>query len=140
MAEAKVVEQIAAPVARVFEELGNFRGIKPGGGIERVDYEGEGVGMTRSIHLANGTIVERLESYDAEARTWTYAIVNDDGPLPFANYAATVTLTDNGDGTTTVDWTGRFEPRGLEESKAVALASSIYVNAIGGARAALGAA
>jgi carbon monoxide dehydrogenase subunit G len=138
MAEAKVVEQIAAPPARVFAVLGDFRGVKPGPGIESVDYEGEGVGMTRSIHLANGSVVERLESYDEQSMTWRYAIINE-SPLPFANYSATVMLTDNGDGTTTVDWTGTFEPRGVEEADAVAMACGIYTNAIKGARAALGA-
>lgn len=136
MAEAKVVEKIAAPAVRVFGVLGDFKGIRPGPGIKAVDYDGEGVGMTRSIHLANGTVVERLESYDEQAMTWRYAIIND-SPLPFANYSATVVLTDNGDGTTTVDWTGTFDPRGVEEADAVAMASGIYTNAIKGARAAL---
>jgi len=138
MAEAKVVERIAAAPAEVFAVLGDFKGIKPGPGIESVDYEGDGVGMTRSIHLANGSVVERLEAYDAQAMTWRYAIIND-SPLPFSNYSATVILTDNGDGTTTVDWTGTFEPRGVEEADAVAMARGIYTNAIKGARAAVGA-
>jgi carbon monoxide dehydrogenase subunit G len=138
MAQAKVVERIGAPVDAVFAILGNFRGVEPGPGIEAVDFEGDGVGMTRSIRLPNGTVVERLEAFDADARSYRYAIVNDDCPLPFADYSATVTLTDNGDGTTTVDWTGTFEPKGVAEDKAVALASSIYTNAIKGARTALG--
>ena len=40
MAQAKVVEQIAAPVDRVFSQLGNFAGIKPGPGLESVDWVG----------------------------------------------------------------------------------------------------
>lgn len=138
MAEAKVVEQIAAPAERVFAVLGDFKSIRPGPGITGVDYEGEGVGMTRSIHLPNGSVVERLESHDDQAMTWRYAIIND-SPLPFAGYSATVVLTDNGDGTTTVDWTGTFEPRGVAEADAVAMACGIYANAIKAARAALGA-
>jgi hypothetical protein len=137
MAQAKVVEQIAASVDRVFAQLGNFAGIKPGPGLESVEYEGEGVGMTRSMGLANGTVVERLDVYDEAGKTWTYSIINDDSPLPFANYSATVKLADNGDGTTTVDWVGSFDPKGVEEAQAVKFACAIYGNAIKGARAAL---
>ena len=137
MAQAKVVEQIAASVDRVFAQLGNFAGIKPGPGLESVEYEGEGVGMTRTMRLANGTVVERLDVYDEAGKTWTYAIINDDSPLPFANYSATVKLADNGDGTTTVDWVGSFDPKGVEEAQAVKFACAIYGNAIKGARAAL---
>lgn len=137
MAQAKVVEQIAASVDRVFAQLGNFAGIKPGPGLEAVEYEGEGVGMTRTMRLANGTVVERLDVYDEAGKTWTYAIINDDSPLPFSNYSATVQLADNGDGTTTVDWIGSFDPKGVEEAKAVKFACAIYGNAIKGARAAL---
>jgi hypothetical protein len=133
MAQAKVVEQIEASADKVFAELGNFAGIKPGPGLESVDYEGEGVGMTRTMRLANGTVVERLDVYDEAERTWTYAIINDDSPLPFANYSATVKLIDNGDGTTTVDWVGTFDPKGVEEAKAVKFACAIYGNAIKGA-------
>jgi len=137
MAQAKVVEQIAASVDRVFAQLGNFAGIKPGPGLESVEYEGEGVGMTRTMVLANGTVVERLDVYDEAGKTWTYAIINEDSPLPFANYSATVKLADNGDGTTTVDWVGSFDPKGVEEAQAVKFACAIYGNAIKGARAAL---
>jgi hypothetical protein len=87
--------------------------------------------------MPNGNVVERLEVHDADARTFTYAIINDDGPLPFADYSATVNMTDNGDGTTTVDWTGTFEPRGVNEEKAIKIASGIYAGAIQGARKAL---
>jgi len=138
MAQAKVVEQVAAPIEKVWSEIGNFSGIKPGAGIESVDYEGEGVGMTRSIRLANGTIVEQLNEHDAAAKTFGYAIINEDCPLPFADYSASVELKDNGDNTTTVEWIGTFEPKGVDEKQAVNLASTIYTNAIKGARMALG--
>ena len=137
MAEVKVVEKINACVDRVWAQLGNFAGIQPGPGIDSVEYEGEGVGMTRAIHLANGTVVERLDHHDAATKTFSYAIINDDSPLPFSNYSATVQLRSNEDDTTTVEWTGRFDPKGVAEEKAVKFASGIYANAINGARLAL---
>ena len=92
MAEIKVVEQINASMDLVWSNLGNFAGLKPGSGIESVDYKGEGVGMIRSIHLSIGTVEERLNHYDAEAKNYSYSIINEDCPLPFLNYSATVQL------------------------------------------------
>ena len=138
MSEAKVVKVIKAPADDVWAQLGNFSGIKAGGGIDSVSFEGEGVGMTRTIVMGGRPVVERLEVHDADQRTFTYAIINDDSPLPFSNYSATVLITDNGDGTSTVDWTGTFEPRGVEEADAINMATGIYAGAIKGARVALG--
>ena len=134
MIETKVVETINASLDLVWSNLGNFAGLKPGSGIESVDYKGEGVGMIRSIKLSIGTVVERLDHYDPEAKNYTYSIINEDSPLPFLNYSATVQLLKNEDNTTTVEWTGTFEPRGIEESQAKTLAYNMYSNAINGAR------
>ena len=134
MAETKVVEKINASLDRVWSNLGNFAGLKPGSGIESVDYKGEGVGMVRSIKLTIGTVIERLDHYDPEAKNYGYSIINEDSPLPFLNYSATVQLLKNEDNTTTVEWTGTFEPRGIEESQAKTLAYNMYSNAINGAR------
>ena len=49
MAETKVIEKINTSLDQVWSNLGNFAGLKPGSGIESVDYKGEGVGMIRSI-------------------------------------------------------------------------------------------
>lgn len=137
MAQAKVVEVINAPVDRVWKQLGNFSGIKPGPGIDAVEYTGEGVGMTRNMRLTNGTVIEQLNHHDPAKKTFSYSIINDDSPLPFKNYSATVKLLTNDDDSTTVEWTGTFEPKGVEEARAVKFASGIYANAIRNARAEL---
>ena len=134
MAETKVIEKINASLDQVWSNLGNFAGLKPGSGIESVDYKGEGVGMIRSIKLSIGTVIERLDHYDSEAKNYGYSIINEDSPLPFLNYSATVQILKNEDNTTTVEWTGTFEPRGIEESQAKTLAYNMYTNAINGAR------
>ena len=102
MAEAKVVKDIQAPAAEVWAQLADFGGIKAGGPIESVSVEGEGVGMVRTLVMGGASVVERLEEHDAERLTFTYAIINEDSPLPFDNYSATVNLTDN-----PPPWTGR---------------------------------
>ena len=66
-----------------------------------------------------------------------YSIINDDSPLPFSNYSATVKISDNGDGSCRVDWTGTFDPKGDSES-AINTATGIYAGAIKGAKIQLG--
>ena len=106
-------------------------------GIVGIDYEGDGVGMTRSVKTANGTIVERLESCDDASHEFSYAIINKDAPLPFAGYSAVVKLEALGDNATQVNWVGTFNSRGIDDDKAIGLACSIYKNLIGQARNAL---
>jgi len=137
MVEAKVVKDIAAPGADVFGALCVFDGIRAGGPIDAVRYEGEGVGMMRYLSMGGGEVVERLDVHDAESLTMTYSITNDDSPLPFMNYSATVQITDHGDGTCTVDWTGNFDPRGDAEA-AISTATGIYAGGIKGAKLQLG--
>ena len=134
MLEAKVVDTIRADIESVWSELGNFSGIKAGPGIDSVDYEGEGEGMTRSINMSNGSVVERLEVHDSVEKMFTYSIINEDSPLPFSGYSATVCLADKGAGATTVDWTGSFDAKGVEDEKAIKLAKGIYSNAINNAK------
>jgi hypothetical protein len=134
VAEAKVVKAINAPADAVWEQLSNFSDIQVGGPIESFSYEGEGVGMVRTIGMGGGQVVERLETHDSTARSFSYAIINEDCPLPFSNYSALVNITDNGDGTCTVDWTGTFEPRGADEAEAINVATGIYAGAIKRAR------
>ncbi len=138
MSEAKVVKKVNAPIEAVWAEIGNFSGLEAGGGIDSVTYEGEGVGMTRTIVMGGRPVVERLDVHDSDAKMFSYAIINDDGPLPFSNYSATVHITDNNDGTSTVDWTGTFEPRGVDEEQAINMATGIYAGAIKRAKIALG--
>ena len=134
MATAQVVKQIEAPVGAVWEHLADFARIRPGGPIESAEYEGEGIGMIRRLGMGGGMVVERLEFHDEAARRFTYAIINDDCPLPFSDYEATVQLGANGDGTTTVIWPGTFEPKDAPEADAVHTATGIYAGAIKGAR------
>ena len=67
----------------------------------------------------------------------TYSIINDDSPLPFLNYSATVQIMDKEDGTCSVDWTGTFDPKGDPET-AINTATGIYAGGIKGAKLQLG--
>ena len=136
MAQAKVVKTVNANADEVFALLGDFAGIQAGGPVEAVRFEGEGVGMLRYITMGGGEVIERLETHDAQSREFSYVILNDDSPLPFANYRAQVNVADNGDGTCTVDWQGDFDAQG-DEAQAISVATGIYAGGIKGAKIAL---
>ena len=137
MSEARVVKTINASADAVWAHLGDFKGIEAGGPIKSIAYEGDGIGMVRTIGMGGGFVVERLEAYDSTARSFTYAIINEDCPLPFRNYSATVNIVDRDDGSTTVEWTGTFDAHGVDEEQAVNVATGIYAGAIKAARTAL---
>ncbi len=139
MTTANVNKTVNANAQALWEVLSPFDRLTPGGNITAVDYEGEGVGMVRTIHMGGGQVVERLETHDAANHTFSYRILNDDSPLPFANYSAAVAIKDNGDNTCTVDWTGTFDVDGATEEEAINVATGIYAGAIKGAKLALGA-
>lgn len=82
-------------------------------------------GKVRRLTLSGGGIIEEcLESADESRRTYTYAIKA--GPLPVANYRATVAVKDEGDGATAVEWSSDFEARGSSEDEASAIIREIY--------------
>lgn len=137
MTTVNVNEDINGAAAGAWAALSDFGGIKVGGPITSFSTEGEGVGMVRTIGMGGGQVIERLDRHDADAMVFAYAITNDDSPLPVAGYSATVVITDKGDGTCNVDWTGEFEPRG-SEAEAVKTVEGIYRGGIARAREAVG--
>ena len=137
MTTVQVVEQVAASANGVWGILGDFGGVKVGGPVEAVEVEGEGVGAIRTITMNGAKIVERLEAHDEASLAFTYAIINEDHPLPVSNYSATVKITADGENACSVDWTRTFEPRGADEETASNLVRGIYAGGIEGARRAL---
>ena len=137
MTRVNVSEDIDGAAADVWAALSDFGGIKVGGPITSFETEGDGVGMIRTIGMGGGQVVERLDRHDADAMVFAYSIINDDCPLPVSGYSATVQITDKGDGTSNVDWTGTFEPVG-SEADAVKVVEGIYRGGIAGARKAVG--
>ena len=59
-------------------------------GVESCESEGEGVGALRKIKMGANVVIERLESFDDDARTLSYSI--QDGPIPVQNYLATIAV------------------------------------------------
>jgi polyketide cyclase/dehydrase/lipid transport protein len=134
----KVSEDINAKASAVWAALSDFGGIKVGGPVTSFSTEGKGVGMVRTIGLGDGRVVERLDRHDAKSMVFAYSITNEDCPLPVKDYSATVQITDKGNNTSNVTWTGTFQPKGASEADASKVVEGIYRGGIAGARKALG--
>lgn len=138
MTTVTVSEDIRGTAAAVWAALSDFGGVKVGGPITSFETEGKGVGMVRTIGMGGGKVVERLDRHDAAAKVFAYSIINEDCPLPVSKYSATVKITDKGDGSCNVNWSGTFEPKGAPEADASRVVEGIYRGLIAGARKALG--
>ena len=92
--------------------------------------EGHGVGAVRSVGGDDGPPVrERLEAYDPENHTFSYAML--ESPFPFTDYVATVRLRDLGGGRTSIEWSSTFQPRGLPTEQVARMIEGIYQMFVG---------
>lgn len=82
-------------------------------------------GRIRRLKLfGGGEIVERLEQIEEGDRLYRYSIVS--GPLPVANYTATLRVRDDGKGRSLVEWSSEFDPKGTVETDAVNTVKDVY--------------
>ena len=140
MSEVKVKAEIGAPAARVWGLIKGFGEIAKwaGAGIQSCEVEGEGVGAVRTLGLpGGGSLQERLEAYDETGRTLSYSIIGEN-PLPLTDYRSTMKVAEAGSGRCTLEWSGRFEPKG-DEAQAKSLIEGIYNGGITGIKSTLGA-
>ncbi|BBW99573.1 hypothetical protein BST36_28155 [Mycolicibacterium moriokaense] len=116
MARIAVAKEVAAPASAVWEVLADFGDIGwiPVG--DRVDVDGDGIGMSRSIHgAADKPIVETLTHLDPDRMELGYSISNN--PLPVSRFEATVTVRPATGGSTIV-WNVDYDPLSSSESDA----------------------
>ena len=82
-------------------------------------------GKVRRLSIMGGAeIVERLEKIDDGDRLYRYSIVS--GPLPVANYTATLRVKDDGKGKATIEWSSEFDPAGASETDASAAVQDVF--------------
>lgn len=93
--------------------------------IESCQADGDEIGATRILTLPEGAVIrERLQEMGDRERFCTYTIV--DGPLPLANYVATLRVKELDDHTCAVEWSSDFDPVGEPEADVVAAIASFY--------------
>ncbi|WP_046471355.1 SRPBCC family protein [Allosalinactinospora lopnorensis] len=95
-------------------------------------------GRVRSLtNEEGGVIVERLEKFDNDGRTYSYSILQ--APFPVTGYRSTLTVHEVSDGQSRVEWSGTFTPAGASEEEAVTLFHGIYTEGLAALEKTLGA-
>ncbi len=127
MTKVNLSTQLAVPAETVWGVIGSFNGLPDWHpAVEKSELTEQDGAKIRTLSLAGGgTIVERLEATDDKERTYSYSILS--GPLPVADYVATICVrkTDGGPGCT-IQWTSEFTPSGAPEGEAVAAIRGVY--------------
>jgi hypothetical protein len=113
--EVRVVETVNLPLERAWPTFSDFGGLIDAAPAGSMVVTGEGVGAERSFTNADGVIIERLESLDHVNHSFSYAILNDDAPIPVSGYVGTVNMRALGPDSCEILWTGEFTPRGAPE-------------------------
>lgn len=123
---ARVTRTLSLDVAAadVWARIGSFQGLADWHPVVE-SCTAESGGELRRLGIGGGAeIVERLESHDDAGMSYSYVIV--EGPLPVANYRSTLRVRDNGDGTSTVEWSGDFDAAGTTDSDADETIAGVY--------------
>jgi hypothetical protein len=126
MAKVKVDTKLQVAADALWRSIGSFNALPSWHpAIATSEATGEGKGSTRTLGLAGGgTVVERLDEADPARRSYRYSILS--GPLPVADYVSELQVRDNGDGTSTVEWSSDFQPKGTSEADAVSTMQGVY--------------
>ncbi len=129
MSKVSMSTKLGVSAKQVWNLIGGFNALPnwhPA--VEKSEIEGEegAEGSVRHLELAGGgRIVERLENVDDKERAYSYSILQ--GPLPVANYTATLRVREDEEGgSCTVEWSSEFEPAGASEADALKVIEGIY--------------
>jgi hypothetical protein len=96
--------EVDLPAQQIWAILEDFGNMAWAEGVTRTEILGEGVGMTRRLHMPGmEPIDEVLESMDAPNMTYSYSIPKG-LPLPISDYVATARLEPLDDQTTRITW------------------------------------
>ncbi len=125
MAKVSSSTDLPVPAKTVWDVIGNFNALPDWHpAVEKSEIKKEDGSTLRKLSLVGGgSIEEKLEQIDDKERLYTYSILS--GPLPVANYRATLRVRD-GDKGCTVEWSSEFEAKGAPENAAVEAISGIY--------------
>ena len=90
MAKVNLSQELPVPAQTVWSVVGGFNALPDWHpAVAKSETQSEGGAKVRTLWLAGGcTIVERLEQVSGKERTYSYSILS--GPLPVADYTATI--------------------------------------------------
>jgi Polyketide cyclase / dehydrase and lipid transport len=124
VATASATVEISATADQVWALMGGFDSLPDWLPFIVKSELGEG-GRLRFLETGDGdAIVERLQTFDDKARTYTYSI--EEGPFPVTDYLAKVEVRDAGGQKAQVTWSGSFTGNGITEAEATAIFDGVY--------------
>jgi carbon monoxide dehydrogenase subunit G len=137
MARVEVQDEIDAARDVVWKLVSDFGGVgRISPEVQSCEVDGDGIGAIRTINTSGIVIRERLEGLDGKTYTFSYSML--EGPIPFRDYLAHVTLSEAGPNRTRIRWAGSFEPIGMPAEQLEQLVQGIYRGLIAGVKKAAG--
>ena len=125
MVNITVEKEVPLSAPKVWALLADFGDIS-WSGMNNVEVEGEGVGMIRRIIVGEGqAAVERLESRDEEAMTFTYSILSGN-PMPIKDIRGTPKVTVVDAHNCRLSWTVTGEADGVPQGEAEDMLRGFY--------------
>ncbi|MDQ0740711.1 SRPBCC family protein [Pseudomonas sp. W4I3] len=134
MATASSVIEIPASADQVWKLIGGFNSLPDWLPFIAQSEPGDG-GRVRHLHTADGgQIVERLQTFDNVARTYSYTI--EQSPFPVSAYLATLQVEALTDASAKVTWSGVFTPaEGTTDAAVETLFTGVYSDGLAALRA-----
>ena len=134
MATASSVIEIPVSADQVWQLIGGFNSL-PNWLPLIVKSEPSDGGRVRHLQTADGgEIVERLQTFDNVARTYSYTI--EQSPFPVSAYLATLQVEALTEASAKVTWSGVFTPAaGTTDAAAQALFAGVYSGGLEALRA-----
>lgn len=124
MATASSVIEIPASADQVWQLIGGFNSLPDWLPFIAKSEPGEG-GRVRHLTTADGgQIVERLQSFDNVARTYSYTI--EASPFPVSAYLATLQVEALTETSAKVTWSGVFTPVDTTDAAVEQLFAGVY--------------
>ena len=126
MAKVHVEQELPASADKVWSVIQDFSDMSAWANADMSlsRSEGSGKGALRWIETAQGQMVERCETHDPAARSFSYSVTA--GPESLERYLATVALQPQGDERCFITWSCDFVLKGVPEADAVRLMESTY--------------
>jgi hypothetical protein len=124
MPQAQATLDLPVSADQVWTLVGVFQSLPDWLPIIRQSLPSENGHVRNLITTDGAVIVERLQSYDAPSRTYSYSIV--EGPFPVTDYLATLSVSATGPDSCTVTWGGYFKPVGVTDEEVERLFQGVY--------------
>lgn len=125
MTTVTIDTRVATSAEKLWDAMKQAHGALPWSSFLADAAKGHDQDRSLSVDLpGGGKMVHRLEHVSDNERVYLYSITSS--PLPVKDCVAKLRVVDNGDGTSTVEWSSNFTPEGVGEDQASKLVRSMF--------------